>query len=221
VDIENGLKIKICCTIHDGCYSVDFRIQEITIGRGVSNTKQASIIAAHIISGLKEFEHDNDCKFVGAGLTEHLLSLCPKLSSRLWLELDIVPAVFYGGLATKDTRSEINPKNPPRSVDEQADSVVRKCIMFVVDFYHNFSSNTTRMSFLILDRIFGPNHIPRLQIGSRNIVEVDAAPYIQLISSLEQYEHTVGDGTWNAVMKYADELRDAARLATLSPLASY
>jgi hypothetical protein len=72
----------------------------------------------------------------------------------------------------------------PRSVDEQADSAVRKCVMY-----------------------FGPTHNPRLSIGYRNEVEVDAAGKVHLLDGLEYYRKTTRDPTWNAVMFYADDLR--------------
>jgi alpha,alpha-trehalose phosphorylase (configuration-retaining) len=72
----------------------------------------------------------------------------------------------------------------PRTVDEQADSAARKCIMY-----------------------FGPNNNPRLTIGPRNQVAVDAAGKIHLIDDLDVYRKTVHSGTWNAVNKLADELR--------------
>lgn len=73
----------------------------------------------------------------------------------------------------------------PRTLDEQADSAARKCIMF-----------------------FGPGNNPRLSIGPRNQVTVDAAGKIHLIDDLEEYRKTVGPRTWNAVIKLADELRE-------------
>ena len=72
-----------------------------------------------------------------------------------------------------------------RTVDEQADSAARKCLMD-----------------------FGPNNNPRLVIGPRNQVAVDAGEKIHLIDDLEEYQKTVGSGTWNAVSKFADELRE-------------
>lgn len=72
----------------------------------------------------------------------------------------------------------------PRTVDEQADSAARKCIMY-----------------------FGPNNNPRLTIGPRNQVAVDAGGKIHLLDDLEEYRKTVHTGTWNAVNKLADELR--------------
>lgn len=59
----------------------------------------------------------------------------------------------------------------PRTLDEQADSAARKCLMF-----------------------FGPNNNPRLSIGPRNQVAVDAGGKIHLIDDLEEYRKTVGPG---------------------------
>ena len=72
-----------------------------------------------------------------------------------------------------------------RTLDEQADSAARKCIMY-----------------------FGPGNNPRLSIGPRNQVTVDAAGKIHLLDDLDEYRKTVGKGTWNAVIKLADELRE-------------
>ncbi|KAF5327802.1 hypothetical protein D9619_004710 [Psilocybe cf. subviscida] len=72
----------------------------------------------------------------------------------------------------------------PRSVDEQADSAARKCLMY-----------------------FGPGNNPRLTIGPRNQVLVDCGGKVHLIDNLEEYKRTVGPRTWNSVIKLADELR--------------
>lgn len=56
-----------------------------------------------------------------------------------------------------------------RTLDEQADSAARKCIMY-----------------------FGPGNNPRLSIGPRNQVTVDAAGKIHLIDDLDEYKKTVG-----------------------------
>lgn len=80
----------------------------------------------------------------------------------------------------------LSPKLPiPRTVDEQADSAARKCLMY-----------------------FGPNNNPRLSIGPRNQVAVDAGGKIHLIDDLEVYKNSVSRGTWEAVTQLADELRE-------------
>jgi alpha,alpha-trehalose phosphorylase (configuration-retaining) len=57
----------------------------------------------------------------------------------------------------------------PRTLDEQADSAARKCIMY-----------------------FGPGNNPRLSIAPRNQVAVDAGGKIHLLDDLEEYRKTVG-----------------------------
>jgi len=56
-----------------------------------------------------------------------------------------------------------------RTLDEQADSAARKCLMN-----------------------FGPGNNPRLSIGPRNQVTVDDAGRIHLIDDIEEYRKTVG-----------------------------
>lgn len=73
----------------------------------------------------------------------------------------------------------------PRTVDEQADSAARKCIMY-----------------------FGPGNNPRLSIGARNQVTVDAGGKIHLIDDIDEYRKGNSKGTWNSVIKLADELRE-------------
>jgi len=73
----------------------------------------------------------------------------------------------------------------PRTIDEQADSAARKALMY-----------------------YGPGNNPRLTIGPRNQVAVDAGGKIHLIDDLDVYRNSVGEGTWNAVIQLADELRE-------------
>lgn len=54
-------------------------------------------------------------------------------------------------------------------------------------------------------RLFGPSLQPRLDIGFLNQVRVDAGGHA-VFTTLSDYQGTVGDRTWNAVMKYAEDL---------------
>ena len=148
------------------------------------------------------------------------------MCTRLWLDLDIVPIVFNikpfhtdsitrpnikhrissttgsyvpSGAETPTVyvdanqlqdssklTSGVGEKLPiPRTVDEQADSAARKCIMY-----------------------FGPGNNPRLSIAARNQVAVDAGGKIHLIDDIDVYRDSVHKGTWNSVIKLADELRE-------------
>jgi hypothetical protein len=152
----------------------------------------------------------------------------PNLCTRLWLELDIVPIVFnikpyHSDSATRTTIKHrigstsgsfapsgaetptvyvdpsvlgqtqgllspggVQQKLPiSRTIDEQADSAARKAILY-----------------------YGPGNNPRLSIGPRNQVCVDAAGKIHLVDDLDVYRKTVSEGTWNAVVQLADELRE-------------
>ena len=99
------------------------------------------------------------------------------------------PTVYYdpaqlpaGQLSAAATQNKLP---IPRTVDEQADSAARKCIMY-----------------------FGPGNNPRLSIAARNQVAVDAGGKIHLIDDIDVFKNSVHKGTWNSVIKLADELRE-------------
>ncbi|KAH9052565.1 trehalose synthase [Lactarius vividus] len=225
--LANKAGFEIAISIHDSVYNTDFSSTILPYDAAQSD-KQTEVIESHIISALRKFSSEHLCKFLGAGVTLSLLREAPNLCTRLWLELDIVPIVFnikpyHTDSATRTnikhrigsatgsfapsgaetptvyvdhsvlgqsgqtlTPGGVQQKLPiPRTIDEQADSAARKAIMH-----------------------FGPGNNPRLSIGPRNQVAVDAAGKIHLIDDLDAYRNSVGEGTWNAVVQLADELRE-------------
>jgi glycosyltransferase involved in cell wall biosynthesis len=223
--LTGGKSFEIAISIHDSVYSTDFA-SAIVPYNAANPTKIATEIEGHILETFKKFSQEHLCKFLGAGVTLSLLKECPNLCTRLWFELDIVPIVFNikpfhtdsltspnikhrissttgsyvpSGAETPTVYVDASPlldhnniqagvatKLPiPRTLDEQADSAARKCLMY-----------------------YGPNNNPRLSIGPRNQVTVDQAGKIHLIDDLDVYRKSVGPGTWNAVIKLADELRE-------------
>ncbi|RDB24113.1 Trehalose phosphorylase [Hypsizygus marmoreus] len=223
--ISNNTHYEIAISIHDSVYSTDFSSTVISYFPDEPE-KTAKSIQAHVLETLRKFSKEHLCKFLGAGVTLSLLREAPNLCTRLWLDMDIVPIVFNIKPYHTDSITRPNIKHRissttgsyvpsgaetptvyidsaqltaagllptglsdrlpiPRTLDEQADSAARKCIMY-----------------------FGPNNNPRLSIGPRNQVTVDAAGKIHLIDDLDEYKKTVGPGTWNAVVKLADELRE-------------
>lgn len=225
--LANKAGFEIAISIHDSVYNTDFSSTILPYDAAQSD-KQTEVIESHIISALRKFSSEHLCKFLGAGVTLSLLREAPNLCTRLWLELDIVPIVFnikpyHTDSATRTnikhrigsasgsfapsgaetptvyvdhsvlgqtgqtlTPGGVQQKLPiPRTIDEQADSAARKAIMQ-----------------------FGPGNNPRLSIGPRNQVTVDAAGKIHLIDDLDAYRNSVGEGTWNAVVQLADELRE-------------
>ncbi|KAK5119254.1 hypothetical protein LTR85_007868 [Meristemomyces frigidus] len=142
--------------------------------------RRAHAFAEHIMKTTREYARKNDCKFVGAGISSKLLELSPQLPARLWAESDIVPI-------------SLHEKRDFDDVDEIADSMARKCILF-----------------------FGPNQQPRLQMGQSNNVEVDVGGRA-CFASLEQYTKMVSPRTARAAAKYAHSLSSSqTRLAFFS-----
>jgi len=223
--INNQTEFEIAISIHDSVYNTDFA--SAVVPYDVNNPEgQAAAVEKHVLQALNTFSREHLCKFLGAGVTLGLLKEAPNLCTRLWLEMDIVPVVFNIKPWHTDSITRPNIKHRissttgsyvpsgaetptvyvdasqlqdsaklgtgvgnrfpiPRTVDEQADSAARKCIMY-----------------------FGPGNNPRLSIGPRNQVAVDAGGKIHLIDDIDVFKRTVSKGTWNSVIKLADELRE-------------
>ena len=83
---------------------------------------------------LREFGERHMEKFLGLAMPEHVAAKYPSLCSRLWAELDILPLVLPE--ANLDSTSEFNTPNPnspgwwTRALDEQAESMGRKCVRY-------------------------------------------------------------------------------------------
>ncbi|KAI6036060.1 glycosyltransferase family 4 protein [Pisolithus microcarpus 441] len=223
--VNGGKTYEVAISVHDSVYNTDFSSTVVPYSPN-DPAKNAADIENHVLDTIRRFSQEHICKFLGAGVTLSLLKECPNLCTRLWFELDIVPIVFNIKPFHTDSLTRPNIKHRissttgsyvpsgaetptvyvdpsplldndtlqpgvgnrlpiPRTLDEQADSAARKCLMY-----------------------FGPNNNPRLTIGPRNQVTVDAGGKIHLIDDLDVYRESVGQRTWNAVIKLADELRE-------------
>lgn len=188
--LEDG-SIQIGLSIHDGTYSIDFCVYQITVTNGET--------AAEALKNATRKHIDHFCsehcgKFIGAGLTGSVAAMCPDISEFLWREMDIVAMVFEvrttvqaavvlpgeGGMDDGEEGEELL----RIGVDEQADSAVRKLITH-----------------------FGPQNMPALAIGFRNKVEVENGGRVKLVQSLSRYRETVSPQTWKCVTHFADSLR--------------
>ncbi|RSL38986.1 hypothetical protein CEP53_014410 [Fusarium sp. AF-6] len=167
----------IALAIHDTVYLNDFSIKHISLDEDMREGQD--LIADHIISEVETYEHENFVKFIGAGLPVTLKYMSPSLCSRLWLELDVVPVVLRPDHEAKE-------KNfwDVKRVDEQADSMARKCILN-----------------------FGPSLVPHLQVGYRGIVQTDAGFRVHL-TTLQNHKDTCSAATWGAMQFYANQLRE-------------
>ncbi|KAF9009403.1 trehalose phosphorylase [Cyathus striatus] len=225
VVIDNNTKYEIAVSVHDSVYSTDFASMVIPYSP-TNPDKNGKEIEQYVLQTLRKFSIEHLCKFLGAGVTLGLLKESPNLCTRLWLDMDIVPIVFNIKPFHTDSVTRPNIKHRissttgsyvpsgtetptvyvdsdhvsvisglqtgvtgrlpiPRTLDEQADSAARKCLMH-----------------------FGPGNNPRLSIGPRNQVMVDAGGKIHLLDDIDEFRKTVGPRTWNAVIKLADELRE-------------
>ena len=174
-----GNTVRIGISIHDGVYSVDSCINELTATDGYDIQ---DAIRAEIITILRDYSIRHRGKFVGAGVTLGLENICPGICASLWRNLDAVAIVL--NVKTSAICAYEDARTVTVDVDEQADSAARKCVMH-----------------------FGPNHNPALAIAFRNQVMPDAQGALKLVEDLREYKATVHKGTWNTVLKYAYELK--------------
>jgi alpha,alpha-trehalose phosphorylase (configuration-retaining) len=123
---ESDRSLKIGAAIHDGTYSVDFAVHQVTLEE--ERLDQDGVwIAEHILGELDRYRQEHVCKILGAGVIADLHKQCPMLCSRLWAELDIVPIV----VTSKPLLRIKNGQEMIQRVDELADSAARKCLAYV------------------------------------------------------------------------------------------
>ncbi|KAI1802699.1 glycosyltransferase family 4 protein [Daldinia bambusicola] len=173
--VKNGDgTVVLSIATHDHTYLLDYMVEHLKVD---PTQKDRDVIADYVISQIQKYEHENFVKFVGAGLPLNLKDISPTLNSRLWLDIDIVPIDFDVDQAETSFWDDKN-------VDEQADSMARKCVM-----------------------VFGPSLIPILQVGFRGAVMSDAG-FRAHLTTLDDYKPTCSTATWDATMHYAKQLKD-------------
>jgi alpha,alpha-trehalose phosphorylase (configuration-retaining) len=175
--LENEPAIEVGLAMHDTNYSVDFCVHKVSVP--LDPVERADVLTKHILHQIRRFSEEHRCKFIGAGVGKPLFDLVPHLCSTLWKEFDIIPMVLSVYMHEHGVTTPI-----PPTADEQADSVVRKLIMH-----------------------FGPRHLIRVQIGFRNLVEVDEGGLVRIVDNLADYERTVRPPTWRACLKIAEQLK--------------
>jgi hypothetical protein len=170
----------VAIAIHDGIYLVDFCVHPIDLsGKQMGEDG----IADWVIGKMEDYEKDNTAKFIGAGMPYDLMEKSARLCSRLWLELDVVPISIAPELEGLRMESKERTFWDSKCVDEQADSMARKCILN-----------------------FGPNLAPLLQVGFRGLVEVDAGFQAQLLTT-DNYKKSCSVTTWDATVQYITALK--------------
>ncbi|KAJ5887876.1 hypothetical protein N7495_007917 [Penicillium taxi] len=165
----------IAIAFRDTTYLLDFVQKKYEVSEGCDGATN------FIIDELEKYTNTNLEKIIGAAIPQSLADRCPKLCSRLWAELDIIPLVLPE--ASRD-RYTTGSTWDCKHVDEQAESMARKCV-----------------------RLFGPEKTPLLQVGLMGTVEVDTDFHVRL-TNLDDFQNTVSHRTWSAVQHYASDLKD-------------
>ncbi|KAL4800388.1 hypothetical protein BDV19DRAFT_69077 [Aspergillus venezuelensis] len=181
-------KVIFAVAIRDATYLVDFAQDELPLHDG-SEKSLCQRIEDYIMSHLYEWCDSHQEKMIGMAVPEKLATKCTKITSRMWLELDIIPLVLpdnpkLDGDAEALRYEFHNSKDwELRTLDEQAESMARKCV-----------------------RLFGPEGIPLLQVGLLGLVQVDTGFHVQL-TNRDNYVDSVNSNTWKAIEHYANDLK--------------
>lgn len=117
----------IAVTVRDSTYLLEFLRHEFD-----SESPEAleqSIMEA-ITSGMRRYETKYMEKFLGIAFPKKLTDKCPRLCSKIWKDIDVVPFVVHdtGERTWGDLRQD-NMEN--FNLDEQSESMARTCIRFV------------------------------------------------------------------------------------------
>lgn len=118
----NDQTAVVALAINDSVYLIDFSVKYFVLGDGLKMGQD--LIADYILEEVEKYEHENFAKFIGAGLPTTLRDMSPSLCSHLWLDLDVLPVVLH-----PDGEEREKSFWDFKRVDEQADSMARKCVM--------------------------------------------------------------------------------------------
>lgn len=113
---------------------MDFAQEELPL----QNEKPLDIhVGDYIMGHLYEWCNKHLEKVIGLALPQQLVDKCPTIPSRLWSELDIIPLILSEdsrlAMGGDEIRSELHKSEDweLRTLDEQAESMARKCVRCV------------------------------------------------------------------------------------------
>lgn len=116
-------KSQIAIALRNETYLLDFLEQDF------QGSEIDTVICDFIITELENYSNIHAEKILGAALSRSFHMHCPSLCPRLWLELDIVPILLNEELSANHTLGTEAVAHPNgKDIDEQAESVSRKCI---------------------------------------------------------------------------------------------
>lgn len=142
-------------------------------------------------------------KIMGLAMPQDFARRFPSLCPHLWAELDIIPVVLPQEQEFDEEASFSDESKhwQSRTLDEQAESMGRKCVRF--DYMHLRAP--TRLSTKEC-RFFGPDNIPIIQVGFQGLVEVDSGFRI-VMTSWDRYKNTISHQTLSEIQHYSSEMR--------------
>jgi hypothetical protein len=127
-------KVIFAVAIRDATYLVDFAQEELPFSESDDLDLK---IGDHMMRHLYKWCDTHLEKMIGLAIPKQLAHTCPTICSRLWLELDIIPLVLSDN-SKLDFRGEDlqygfqqSADWELRTLDEQAESMARKCVRFV------------------------------------------------------------------------------------------
>lgn len=192
----------VTIAIRDTMYLLDFVQEKFSAEESRPYNSQ---LADFVLRKLREFSEAHLEKFIGLAMSEEVAVKCPCLCSCLWAELDIIPYVLpEESLRHSAEYNQGYPDYPgwsTRSLDEQSESMGRKCVRCV-----GYYISSKRHVLNIIYRLFGPEKVPLLQVGFLGMVEVDTDFQIRL-AGIEDFKKTVGYKTWAAIQHYATDMQ--------------
>ena len=129
--------MQVAIAVRNETYLLDF-LEEV-----FSDPVSETTICDFILAELQNYSNLHAEKVLGAALPRSFHAQYPSLCPRLWLELDIVPILL-------DEESSTNHKDgteavahlEDKAIDEQAESVSRKCIRYHPRPVYNGSANS-------------------------------------------------------------------------------
>jgi hypothetical protein len=179
----------------------------------VPSHDRATAVPDLILRTLIDYRKAFNEKFAAVALPRSLADQCPTLCLQLWKELDAVPYVIarephqrthadQGERATFSGWEE-------KQIDEQADSIARKCIRYTFQrplsiLFLHFKASSVRSNCIYSS--FGIGHVPPTQLDLHGMVAVDTDSRVCFVNEAE-YRRTVGDRTWTLLQHYAGDLR--------------
>jgi hypothetical protein len=114
----------LALAVRDSSYPLDFAQFEFPT---CSRRDGWAGLTEFILGRAKDYQEKHNQKIVGLAMSTELCEQCPELCSRLWAELDIIPIVLRSS-EEKVSLGVYEENLSYRSLDENAESIARKCI---------------------------------------------------------------------------------------------